>query len=182
MRSNAGLSLLLASLAASHATTVVAQQPQTPAPGDQCCVMGRGSMGRGMMGAGQNSMSRHHMMMMPDVPAPYRTLANPLPRTSATLDRGADVYARHCAACHGTTGRGDGEAGRGLSPPPTNLVWLSQMPMSGRLDPLMYWRIAEGGAARGTAMPAFKATLSPDDIWSVIAFVQARLPQRSKRP
>jgi mono/diheme cytochrome c family protein len=35
----------------------------------------------------------------------------------------------------------------------------------------------KGGAQFGTAMPAFKDTLSSDDIWALIAYVQARLPQ-----
>jgi mono/diheme cytochrome c family protein len=29
----------------------------------------------------------------------------------------------------------------------------------------------------GTGMPAFKDALSSDDIWAVIAYLQARLPQ-----
>jgi mono/diheme cytochrome c family protein len=41
----------------------------------------------------------------------------------------------------------------------------------------MYWTIAEGGASFGTGMPAFKDALSSDDIWAVIAYVQARLPE-----
>ena len=82
-------------------------------------------------------------------------------------------------ARHGTTGRGDGEAGRGLSPPPGNLAWLSQMPMA-QWDPFMYWTSAEGGARFETAMPAFKSALSGDDIWAVTAYIQARLPQKSK--
>jgi hypothetical protein len=45
------------------------------------------------------------------------------------------------------------------------------MPMV-RWDPFMYWAIAEGGAQFGTAMPAFKDTLSSDGIWAVIAYVR----------
>ena len=44
----------------------------------------------------------------------------------------------------------------------------------------MYWTIAEGGAAFGTAMPAFKGTLTENDIWAVTAYIQARLPERPK--
>ena len=77
------------------------------------------------------------------------------------------------------TGQGDGEAGKNLSPPPGNLAWLSQMPMV-RWDPFMYWTIAEGGAAFGTAMPAFKGALTENDIWAVTAYIQARLPERPK--
>jgi mono/diheme cytochrome c family protein len=129
------------------------------------------------MGRWTGGMPRHHMAMMWGIPAPYKSLTNPLPRTSATVDRGAEIYDENCVACHGATGLGDGEAGRDLSPPPGNLTWLSQMPMA-RWDSFMYWTIAEGGASFGTAMPSFKETLSKEDIWAVIAYIQARLPQK----
>ena len=51
------------------------------------------------------------------------------------------------------------------------------MPMA-QWDSFMYWTIAEGGAQFGSAMPAFKDALSKDDIWAVIAYIQARLPQK----
>lgn len=174
----------------SFACTVKAQQaqPQGPNPWSQCCgmeqwpmgpdMMGPGMMGRGMEGMA-GSMPRHHQAMMSGVPAPYDGLTNPLPRTRETVERGAAVYSENCASCHGPTGRGDGEAGRDLSPPPGNLAWLSRMPMV-RWDAFMYWAVAEGGASFGTAMPAFKDTLSSDDIWAVIAYVQARLPQTAE--
>jgi mono/diheme cytochrome c family protein len=47
-------------------------------------------------------------------------------------------------------------------------------------DPFMYWTVAEGGTRFKTAMPAFKDTLSQDDIWAVIAYIQAQLPQTAK--
>lgn len=134
-----------------------------------------GMMRHGMMG----SMPRHHQARMSGVPAPYDSVKNPLPQTQETVDRGAAVYEQKCASCHGATGQGDGEAGRKLSPPPANLAWLSHMPLA-QWDPFMYWTVAEGGAQFKTAMPAFKDTLSADDIWAVIAYIQARLPQKAK--
>jgi len=182
--------LVLAGLVASVFCAMQADAQQAPRPDanpwSQCCGMGPwpmgpddmgpGMMGRNGMGGMAGSMPRHRQAMMSGVPAPYDSLANPLPRTRETLDRGATVYAENCASCHGPTGQGDGEAGRELSPPPGNLAWLSQMPMV-RWDPFMYWTVAEGGASFGSAMPAFKDTLSSDNIWAVIAYVQARLPQ-----
>lgn len=179
--------LVIVVAAVSAAMPAGAPQAQPDAnPWSQCCGMGQwpmehNDMGPGMTGRdGMNgmagSMPRHRQAMMSGVPAPYDRLANPLPRTRATLDRGAKVYTEDCASCHGPTGRGDGEGGRDLSPPPGNLAWLSRMPMV-RWDPFMYWAVAEGGTSFGTAMPAFKDTLSEDDIWAVIAYVQAHLPQ-----
>jgi mono/diheme cytochrome c family protein len=119
-----------------------------------------------MMGPGmRDSMPRHHAAMMSGIPAPYNALRNPLPRTRESVERGEVVYDNNCASCHGATGAGDGEAGRGLDPPPGNLAWLAQMPMV-RRDPFIYWTIAEGGSQFVSAMPAFKRTLSKDDIWA----------------
>ena len=140
-------------------------------------MMGGWPMGRGWHGLGP--MPRHHIAMMWGVPAPYASMTNPLPLTQATLDKGAAVYVKNCTACHGEQGLGNGPAGHNLSPPPGNLAWLSEMPV-GQWDPFMYWTIAEGGAQFGTAMPAFKDSLSKDEIWSVIAYIQAHLPRKSK--
>ena len=133
-----------------------------------------------MMGSGFGSMARMHFAMMAGVPAPYNSLSNTLPRTPETVNRGATVYEQNCASCHGKTGAGDGPVGRTLAPAPANLARLSQMPMV-QWDPFMYWTVAEGGAQFDSAMPAFKDTLSKDDIWSVIAYIQARLPQTATK-
>jgi mono/diheme cytochrome c family protein len=175
--------ILIAALVAliGQVASVMAQQSQSspPVPWGQCCGRGAWPMGQqGMMGGGMmGSMPRHHAAMMSGIPAPYNSLSNPMPRTHETVERGATVYETNCASCHGATGAGDGEAGRNLSPPPGNLAWLAQMPIVD-WDPFMYWTVAEGGAQFGSAMPAFKDSLSKDDIWSVIAYIQARLPQK----
>ena len=180
---------VLVAVIGGMAATVMAQQ-STQVPWNACCgmsqwpMMGPGMMGPGMMGHGMTGwgMMGHRMMgrgMMAAVPAPYNSMRNPLPRTRETVERGAKVYEENCASCHGATGMGDGPVAKTISPPPANLAWLSQMPMV-QWDPFMYWTVAEGGAKYGNAMPAFKNTLSKDDIWAVIAYVQARLPQSSK--
>ena len=174
--------VVAAMILAGSFDSAAAQQTQNPAqvPWSRCCGMSPWPMGRGMMGHGMmGSMPRHHQAMMSGVPAPYNSLRNPLPRTRETVDHGAAVYDQSCASCHGATGAGDGEAGRNLSPPPANLARLSQMPMA-QWDPFLYRTVAEGGAQFGTAMPAFKDVLSSDDIWAVIAYIQARLPRKPK--
>lgn len=134
------------------------------------------------MGAGrqaQGPIIRHHFAMMSGIPEPYASMTNPLPRSQTTLNKGAKIYADNCAACHGNEGQGDGPAGANLSPPPGNLAWLSDMPI-GQWDPFVYWTVAEGGSQFGTAMPAFKSSLSKDQIWAVTAYVQAHLPRLAK--
>jgi mono/diheme cytochrome c family protein len=48
------------------------------------------------------------------------------------------------------------------------------MPMAG--DEYLLWTVSEGGKAFETAMPAFKDSLSEDQIWSIIAYMRAGFP------
>jgi mono/diheme cytochrome c family protein len=114
---------------------------------------------------------RHHQVMMYGIPASYRGLREQLPPRPADLKRGAAIFQHSCASCHGFSGHGDGLAAKQLISPPANLAWLAHTPMS-RSGPYMYWTIAEGGQPVGSDMPAFKNSLSRNDIWAVIGYVQ----------
>jgi len=162
------LSLVLGAIA-------VAQTPEpSPAAGS-----GRLSLGQAWSEepkwSGPGPMPRHYLILRWGIPKPYDEMTNPLPRKHETLERGAAVYKEHCASCHGDQGAGNGEAGQDLSPPPGNLVWLSDVPEK-QWDAYMYWTTAEGGTMLGTAMPAYKDSLSSDDIWAVTAYIQANMP------
>ena len=122
------------------------------------------------------STVRHHVGLTGGIPAPYKTLRNPLPATPQNAQRGAGVYEAQCASCHGATGLGDGPSAEKLTPPPAQLGWLAKVPPS-RRDAFIYWSIAEGGMPIGSGMPAFKDKLSRDDIWAVAGYIEARLPK-----
>ena len=73
----------------------------------------------GLTGPGMRAnLARHHVVMMYGIPVPYRSLIDPFPRTRAKLNRGAAVFQRNCAACHGLSGRGEGAERQRLWPPP----------------------------------------------------------------
>lgn len=128
---------------------------------------GRGyGMGPGMMGS-----ARHVYYMHNGLPAPYAGRRNPLPMSRAVLAEGRKLYASDCAACHGANGRGDGPAAQGLNPPPADLGFTMSMPVA--QDDFLYWTIAEGGAPFGSAMPAFKTTLKPNQIWSLVTALRS---------
>lgn len=135
-----------------------------------------GGAGQGMMGQDGGSTARHQQFMMGGVPEPYASIPDPLPDNAEVIARGRTVFEENCASCHGPQGLGDGEAGRQLSPPPSNLAALMRTPMM-RSNSYLYWSIAQGGAPFGTAMPAFKDAISADDVWSIIHFLHAGLPQ-----
>lgn len=183
-----GVMAVAASLATLLTAPFSGAQPRRmdPNPWRACCGVSPWPRGHGLLGPYDDHMrqtwpdtARDRVARIGGAPTQYAGLSNPLPKTRATLDRGAEVYAARCASCHGRTGWGDGPAGRKLSPPPADLAWLWRMPMS-QWDGFMYWTVAEGGASFGTTMPAHDQKLSSDDAWAVIAYIQARLPEVGK--
>ena len=108
------------------------------------------------------------------VPRAYESARSTVANTDAVIAAGGKLYAEHCASCHGTSGLGDGAAGKSLTPSPALLAYLIQRPIS--VDPYLLWSIAEGGKAFETGMPAFKDVLSREEIWKVIAYMRAGFP------
>lgn len=131
--------------------------------------------GWGNMGPGQQQrMQRHWTFMNEGVPASYRGARSTVRATPEIIADGQSLYSNNCASCHGAEGLGDGEAGQSLVPSPALLRWFIQMPMSG--DEYLLWAISEGGERFRTDMPAFKETLSEEDIWKIIAYMRAGFP------
>lgn len=89
------------------------------------------------------------------------------------MEKGATLYGTHCATCHGPEGRGDGPAATGLPTPPANFA--SGRLKAGREPEQIYLRIAAGVPP---FMPPFRSTLSPDEIWAVVRYVETALLQR----
>lgn len=146
------LSVLLAGCSLLPASPEAAPTPTT-------------SAGVGMgMGPGSSMSARHHA----PIPEPYSNLTAPQVDEGA-LARAADIYTQHCASCHGDGGWGDGPAAQGLDPAPAPLARTSTR-MS---DAYLFWRMSEGGAPFASAMPAWKDTLSEQQIWEMIAYLRA---------
>lgn len=86
---------------------------------------------------------------------------------------GPALYARHCAACHGATGDGDGPNARHLPVRPTRHA--SAEYMARRSDDALHDAIAAGGRAMGRSarMPAFGETLSHAEIRALVGHLRA---------
>ena len=137
--------------------TAAANEPAAETAAEETSGVG---MGRGMM-------ARHHA----PIPEAYANLSNPIPADEASLARGAEIYATHCATCHGDGGVGDGPGGVGLDPAPVNIAHSSQM----LGDPYLFYRVSEGGAMEpfNSGMIAWKGILDEQARWDVINYVQA---------
>lgn len=93
------------------------------------------------------------------------------PRRAPDLAAAAKLYAANCATCHGAEGRGDGIAGQGMDPAPSN--FHDEARMQQRSVYGLYSTISLGVA--GTAMPGF-TQLADDERWA-LAFHVATLAQ-----
>lgn len=108
--------------------------------------------------------------------------ASPTPPPSATQaprvlepgdeENGEALYGRHCAACHGTSGGGDGWNAVNLPVPPT--PHANATLMSARADDTLYDGISAGGFVldKSNLMPAFGELLSPAQIRSLVAHIR----------
>lgn len=117
-----------------------------------------------------HSMGRHIQGLMRDVPEPYAGMANPLPDSAENIKQGEALFIKNCRACHGSTGRGDGSAGVGLSPKPSDLTHIVQAPMA--RDGYLFWAISEGGMRFDTAMPAFSEVLDEPSRWQLVHYLR----------
>lgn len=127
---------------------------------------GMGGMGMGM-GMGGSMMAAHHAT----IPEEYAGLTNPIPADEDSLARGGEIFATHCATCHGDGGVGDGPGGASLNPAPANIAHTSQM----LGDDYLFWRVSEGGAMEpfNSGMIAWKGILDEQARWDVLNYVQA---------
>ena len=88
------------------------------------------------------------------------------PRATPDPKHGAALYVVHCAGCHGTDGRGDGIAAKGLDPAPSNFHDANRMAQRSIYG--LYSSITLG--VPGTAMKAF-SHLGEDDRWALALHV-----------
>ena len=101
------------------------------------------------------------------------TLGGSGPVSSRDLERGRELYERHCSVCHGVQGRGDGDAAYLLHPAPRNIAsgrfrlvsTTNGVPTQGDLIAT----IRRG--MPGSAMPPWE-WLSEEDLWSLALYVR----------
>ena len=91
---------------------------------------------------------------------------NPVPPSSDSVRAGLALYQTHCLLCHGETGLGDGPSAATMNPPPADLV--VHVPL--HPDRALFEFVRDG--ISGTAMPALGATLSDEEIWHIINYIQ----------
>lgn len=110
------------------------------------------------------------LLLTPAAPTSFHR--NPSLFAVRSIAEGARVYARHCAACHGDDGRGEGPLAASLAHwPPTFMSPL----LGRRAEGELFWHIVDGmrDARHHTTMPAFGQTISDAQTWAVIDYMKA---------
>ncbi len=90
---------------------------------------------------------------------------NPVEPTEANLIEGVKLYKTYCAACHGAPDHPEKKFGHPFYPPaPQFMEEAPDMPENQN-----FYIIQHG--VRWTGMPAWKNTLSNEEIWKLVAFL-----------
>ena len=92
-----------------------------------------------------------------------------LPKAPIDTAQGRALYSSTCASCHGVTGGGDGPGAHILDPRPPA---IGVKALTSDLTPTLAYNVISVGV-RGTAMPAFAASLSPQQRWNIISYIYA---------
>jgi mono/diheme cytochrome c family protein len=103
-------------------------------------------------------------------------LRNPIPRSADSIARGRQLFAKDCAVCHGAEGRGDGVAAAALPQRPDDLSRIAAPPIFP--DGVVAYRILNGVKM----MPAFKSTLSENEIWDLLNFIRSLAIEQQNQP
>jgi mono/diheme cytochrome c family protein len=110
-----------------------------------------------------------------NVPVAARGIENPIPLNADTIPKAAEVYAKHCVACHGKEGRGDGSEEKVDYSIQSILATPTQPGGLPLTDGELYWKITHGVGK----MPAFAGKLTDNERWLAVNHMR-RLPPEVK--
>jgi len=107
----------------------------------------------------------------PRAPTEARSIKNPVPVSQEAINQGRTLYLGkgNCYVCHGKDGRGDGEAGVMLNPPPRDLADPAFQTL--RKDGEIFWSIKEGVPESG--MFAYvPRMITEEEAWKIVQYVR----------
>ncbi len=93
-------------------------------------------------------------------------LVNPVPANEVSVARGAQLYAIHCAMCHGPEGQGNGQIAAFLKNRPAD---LTSAVVQSKGDGSIFLTISLGIQGR---MPALNENLTVRERWDVVNYLR----------
>jgi len=116
---------------------------------------------------------------------PTATIEKYLQAPPGVPAEGRKLFVYYCSGCHGLAGKGDGVYAKTLRV--RNKVWPRNLTQTAyfekKTDQDIYVVVALGGghAGKSTMMPAWTASLAPDQIKHLVSYVRV-LSKTSPRP
>ena len=107
-------------------------------------------------------------------------------KSSGLLKAGEELYAVHCASCHGANLEGQDNWRKQLpdgaypAPPHDASGHTWHHPDSQLFEITKFGGQASAPTGFQSAMPAFEDVLSDADIWAVLEFIKSRWPQKER--
>lgn len=86
---------------------------------------------------------------------------------AANLQNGKETFVKYCLTCHGCSGNGLGSYGGTLIVTPAD---FKQDPFRNMPDEEFFWHVSEG--IPGTVMPTWKLSLTEDERWNVVRYIE----------
>lgn len=111
------------------------------------------------------------------IPPEYAKLKNPVKATPQSIAAGKKIYAEKCEACHGKTGKGDGQVAKTM--PNVKTPDLSTAEFAKESDQEIFWAISEGSKEQ-PLMVAFKKNLKENDRWNLVNYLRTFAPKSAK--
>lgn len=107
-----------------------------------------------------------------EVPPAEAARTSPLTATTENLRRGRELFNRHCTACHGASGRGDGPMAHHWARLPKDLTHPERQK---RLtDGEIFWKVSVGHRqGADEIMPGLGQRLAADDRWRIVLYVRS---------
>lgn len=93
----------------------------------------------------------------------------PFQASDADMQTAAHLYREHCAICHGVMDNEKTPTGKGMYPPPPQL--LKGKGVSDDPPGETYWKVDQG--IRLTGMPAYGPSLSKKELWQISLMLAA---------
>ncbi len=102
-----------------------------------------------------------------DIPAKYKSMKNPQVADDVEMIKiGKMTYSRHCKACHGNEGQGNGPKARSID---ADLGDFTSTEFQGQKDGVIYYQSFVG---RGE-MPNFeKKIIDDEDRWALVTYIR----------
>lgn len=91
---------------------------------------------------------------------------NPFIGNARATAEGKEIYNQMCVLCHGTKGKGNGQAGLSLEKKPANFLALKVV---NQTDGNIFWKITNGKAP----MASYEELLTEDQRWKLVNYIRA---------